>query len=158
MIRYREGDVFESDWDVLAHGCNIRHVMGAGFAKEVKSRYPAAFSVDGVAHKKAFDVFHNLGNFSVAKVEGSSPEHNQGRYVYNLYTQADFGPGRQVDYLAVQNSLRRMYWDLQENDLTSKDICMPRIGCGLGGGFWPIIEEIIKSELKDCPHVYVYSL
>jgi O-acetyl-ADP-ribose deacetylase (regulator of RNase III) len=31
-----------------------------------------------------------------------------------------------------------------------KHIGLPQIGCGLAGGDWSRVKEIIKKELKDC--------
>jgi O-acetyl-ADP-ribose deacetylase (regulator of RNase III) len=43
------------------------------------------------------------------------------------------------------------------NAMDISEIAMPRIGAGLGGGNWNVIEAIIESELT---HVkpYVYTL
>ena len=34
---------------------------------------------------------------------------------------------------------------------------MPRIGCGLAGGKWAVVEPIIQRALEDIP-VFVYDL
>jgi len=34
-------------------------------------------------------------------------------------------------------------------------IGLPKIGCGLAGGDWNIVKEIIQKELKDCNVIIV---
>jgi hypothetical protein len=31
-----------------------------------------------------------------------------------------------------------------------KHIGLPRVGCGLGGGDWMVVERMIRQELKEC--------
>ena len=42
-IIYKEGDLFESSYKILIHGCNDRGVMGSGVALIVREKYPKAY-------------------------------------------------------------------------------------------------------------------
>ena len=39
----KEGNVFDSDADIICHQVNCRSVMGSGVAKEVRERYPEVY-------------------------------------------------------------------------------------------------------------------
>lgn len=70
--------------------------------------------------------------------------------VVNCYTQ--FFPGRNLgkgeiplDYEALTLCMRKM-----NNEFKGMHIGLPKIGCGLAGGDWERVREIIKKELYDC--------
>lgn len=134
-----EGDVLtlleKKRFDVVVHGCNCHHTMGAGIAKQLQSLYPEIGTVDkrtvrGDARK--------LGHFSFATL-------SSGQIVVNAYTQLGVSRrARSVDYAAVRNCLRGV-----RNAFGHFKIGMPKIGAGLGGGDWKIIRQIIIEELGD---------
>lgn len=39
----KEGNVFDSDADIICHQVNCQGVMGSGVAKEVRERYPEVY-------------------------------------------------------------------------------------------------------------------
>ena len=86
---------FPNDINVIAHSCNTRHIMGAGIAKQIKDRYPEAYEADWKAFNYEYDqdgqYVHWLGKFSKAQI-------NDRKYIYNMYTQATIGTGREVNY------------------------------------------------------------
>ena len=51
-----------------------------------------------------------------------------------------------IRYEAVRQSLKKVALFAMEQKAS---IHMPRIGCGLAGGKWEVIEQIIKEELID---------
>lgn len=147
MIEYRKGDLFADKHPVIAHGCNAQGVMGSGFAKLIKEKYPEAYRkysqlwvenqlIPGLAHI----VFVN------------------GTYIANLITQPAYGKlGIQyVSYDAVNLSTKELAAFMEENPNLSH-VAMPKIGAGLGGGDWNIIESIINTNMKDVK-VVVYEL
>jgi O-acetyl-ADP-ribose deacetylase (regulator of RNase III) len=78
-----------------------------------------------------------------------------GKIIVNAVTQDGFGRDgqRYVDYAAIERCFevindRVDSWEVSE-------IAMPRIGAGLGGGDWSIIESIINRTAKSyTPMVY----
>lgn len=123
-------------FDVIAHGCNCMHVMGAGLAAQVRSHFPEAWAADLAT---PYGDPAKLGTCSFAVVRtGAGVLH-----VVNAYTQIGFGTDRmQVDYDAVG---RCMAW--LKSAHAGRRIGLPAIGAGLGGGHWPTIEAIIGREL-----------
>lgn len=77
--------------------------------------------------------------------------------IFNALTQKEFGriPKRYVSYDAVDTSMK--YISDIVRRVKDMDILMPKIGAGLGGGDWNIIESIIKHNFKDLT-VKVYEL
>tara|TARA_Y100000034_G_C6869777_1_gene396891 strand:+ start:232 stop:672 length:441 start_codon:yes stop_codon:yes gene_type:complete len=146
MIKYIKGDLLESDCDVIAHGCNCFGSMGAGIAKQIANKFPKAFKVDFFTERGNKD---KLGTFTVAE---------DGKLVYNLYTQYKYGFGLQVDYVAIKSSFEKMKTDLYDRGIfEDSKIGIPMIGAGLGGGDWEKISKII-NEIFVAKEIYVYTL
>jgi len=142
-----KGDLLElaasGKFDVLVHGCNCQHTMGAGIAKQVKARFPSAFQADLATPKGAT----KLGTISTATV--SLPNHTL--VVVNGYTQVHWrGAGTKVDYQAL-----RTVMSLVKAHFSGRRIGYPKIGAGLAGGDWALIEAIIKEELDGEDHTLV---
>lgn len=145
-ITYIPGDLLSSDCDVLAHGCNCFHSFGAGIARQFKEKYPTSFDADLRSSRGDPE---KLGTFTKAEFDG--------KMIFNLYTQFRYGyPPRQVDYNAVRDSLEAMKGYLEMfSDFDNIKIGMPKIGCGLAGGDWNIVEDIIEDVFCD-KEVFVY--
>lgn len=144
IIKYIEGDLIEiakEGWvDAIAHGCNCQNVMGAGVAKQIKEHFPEAYEKDTEFHQKNLV---QLGKVSYAyhKVVPL--------LICNMYTQDKYGTNKQqVDY----NALRSCFYSLNFKMKATFDrpiLAIPRIGAGLGGGDWEIIEALIDIETPD---------
>lgn len=80
----------------------------------------------------------------------------------NLVAQKGYGPPtkKYVCYDSLRKSLKTFWQQSGAESLGEVAIHMPRIGAGLGGGDWSVIEQIIKDELvtnRDTK-VIVYDL
>ncbi len=163
-LRYRNYDIFEGVWDVFGHGCNCFNVMGAGVAKQVKERYPEAFAVDKKTHlylnPKRETNLELMGRFSMVRYDDDEPEDKRGKSIYNLYTQHAYNSlERQVEYDAVEMALKRMRWDLMNDNIYySAKVAFPKIGCGLAGGNWDVVKDIIQDVFHDHENVTIYYL
>ena len=146
---------FPNDINVIAHSCNTRNIMGAGIAKQIKDRYPEAYEADTKAYDTEYDkngqYVHWLGKFSKAEI-------NDRKYIYNMYTQASVGEGRQVSYEVFWKALKRVEQDLFEMNVNKHEydgspppvLGLPYgISCGLAGGSWGIIKAIIEDIFLD---------
>ncbi|MCS5737387.1 hypothetical protein N1032_27010, partial [Herbiconiux sp. CPCC 203386] len=102
--------------------------------------------------------------FHFFEEEGKDP-----LWVFNLYGQYHFDNKSEeygTRYWALAKALEKMrvvlstrrtlYWP---SDKVLK-IGFPLIGCGLAGGYWDIVEELIKYAFRDTPwvEVYIYTL
>lgn len=150
MIKHVVGDLFTSPDPIILHGCNAQGVMGSGVAKSVKALYPsvyARYAAVCAPHVEAGTTIRLLGTNVI--VPGTAYT------VINSITQHYYGAGKQVSYDAVDQcfaDLARLH-----GGGNPWNISMPKIGAGLGGGEWSIIESIIAARV---PHfnITVHSL
>jgi len=136
----------EGHFDVIIHGCNCFRTMGAGIAKQIKQTFPEAYIADC---NNPCPCLERLGNISYAVVKRLGRDF----VVVNAYTQLNYSrvPGKvSVDYNAVRRSLRRV-----KSLFSGQKIGYPMIGCGLAGGDWDIISQIIDEELAGEDHTLI---
>lgn len=144
----------EGHFGAIIQGCNCQHNMGAGLALQIAKEFPEAEIAD-----KNF-INPTMGDFSWAK----SLEYNF--VIYNLYSQFWYGKPyghtyalnsniynfdtQKNRYNAIRKGLKRI-----NNLCSGKIIGVPKIGCGLAGGNWDIVSQIVKEELTDCMITFV---
>lgn len=145
MITYVQGNLLRSNCDVLVHGCNCFVTWGAGIALQVKKEFPMAYEED--RQTRVGDI-HKLGHIQIVPCTG--------KYIINLYSQYDCSTNTvQLEYGALGRGLRRVkeWADLRAN---WPKIGMPRIGCGLAGGDWDQVSQLIEGTFSDNP-VFIYD-
>lgn len=151
MIKYYTFDIFkifsESQSPViLIHGCNCFNTMGAGFAKQIKDKFPEAYNVDKKTKKGDPN---KLGNFSYYTYNDNGVD----RIILNAYIQYNYGRnGTYINYIALINCLLKI-----KQKFPNYRIIMPKIGSGLAGGNWELISSIISTIFPDTT-IEVYSL
>lgn len=137
MIKHITGDLVRDaeQYDVIAHGCNCFCVMGSGIAPQIKAKFPEAYEVDCAT--TAGDV-NKMG--TITHTVNTTP------IVVNIYTQYDTKGRRSgqmdFDYDAFRKGLKEL-----KAKFSGKSIAMPKIGAGLAGGDWAIIERILEEEM-----------
>lgn len=138
MIKYVQGDLFDSGADILAHGCNCRGGYGSGVAKTMAQKYPKAryYYLD-----KFDEEGWKLGDVQFVSVVG-------GYFIANCATQDEFYPRDKchADYDAIRTCMEKVKVFAKENNRT---VAIPKIGAGLAGGDWNIIEGIINEVFSD---------
>ena len=132
LIKLAQDGVF----DVIVHGCNCMHRMGAGIAKQIGQTFPAALRAD----KQTARSKTKLGTYSSAVVEGL--------YVVNAYTQIAVGKSRSQSVKDRRMQALIDVFKLIKRDFAGKRIGIPKIGAGLAGGNWTDISMTI-SEIMD---------
>lgn len=160
------GDLIElalqGKFDVIAHGCNCFCSMKSGIAPLMANKFGCdTFPLE---HHSLKGCINKLGSIDYMhyqlKMIGSIREDYKGivthdlglpLIVVNAYTQFNYGKNhtdgvsKPLDYEALTLCLRKM-----NKIFKGKHIGLPKIGCGLAGGDWNIVKEIIKKELIDC--------
>lgn len=152
MIHIVRGNLLNSDCTVIIHQANCFAKMGAGIAKQIRDKYPESYVADKdfgipVGSKK------RLGLYSAAKAKS-------GQLIFNMYSQYHYGRGTRTDYKAFEKALRMIIIEATHSQLSKVKIGLPYgIGCGLAGGDWSIVQNIINkiSEEKNWP-IYLYKL
>jgi O-acetyl-ADP-ribose deacetylase (regulator of RNase III) len=129
----------ELEFDVIIHGCNCHCVMGAGIAKTIKERYPQAYIADCEMTIKGDR--SKLGNFSCAMVYTEKTD--EPLLIINAYTQYNWG--KDVNYEAIRSVFKKIYKIYGGRQM---GFGIPQIGCGLAGGDWEIVSEIIDEEMR----------
>lgn len=122
---------------VFLHGCNAQGRMGAGVAKEVASRYPAAYSQYRSACLVSVDDRDLVGTTIPVWVD---PE----LLVVNAVTQQFYGKrgGAKPEWIA--SCLKTV----SEEVSTSSDtvfVTVP-VGCGLGGLDWADVHPLFENS------------
>lgn len=146
MIVYRQGDIFESDELVIAHGCNCSGGFGSGFAKSVARIYPEV--------REAYLHKYNTCGWRLGEVQKVGVEDGSGVTILNCGTQQRYGQpdqGPYVSYPAVREVIKELV------RVCPSGFAMPKIGAGRAGGSWDIISKIIEEESGDV-EVRVYLL
>lgn len=157
-IKYLKGDATEpivigDKYSVICHCCNAIGAWGSGFVVPLGKKYP-------IAREKYLEFIENtpkenrLGSVSFAKV-------NDNIIVANIIGQYYTYPkdGKiPLDYEALEKGFKFIIniFKMHKMPLT---VHMPKIGCGLAGGDWNVVEKIIKNTfIKEEIEVYVYLL
>jgi len=130
------GDLIKqaNEFDIIVHGCNCFCTMGAGIAKQIKDNFNEAHLVD---IQTQYGDKNKLGTITYTK--------NTKPIIVNAYSQYKYTRDEvDVDYEAIRSCMKEI-----KNKFSGKKIGMPLIGCGLAGGAWSIISEIIEEELEN---------
>ena len=138
MIRYITGDLVKDaeQFDVIAHCANCYCTMGSGIAPQIKTKFPEAYAADCATKKGDLN---KLGTISYT--ETTKP------IVVNLYGQFDY-TGRRSGNMDLNYDALRSAIKLMKEKFSGKTFGMGRIGAGLAGGDWSIIEKIIEEEMR----------
>ena len=138
-MNYIVGNLLDTPDKYIIHGCNSQGVMGSGVALQIKETYPQAYT-DYRELCQLLDPIDLLGRTKVSL----QPD---GKVIINAITQLNYGKDgrRYVSYDAIDDCMRGINDWLPKNEICS--ISIPRIGAGLGGGNWKVIEQIISERL-----------
>lgn len=142
MIKIVQGDILQSDKDIIGHQVNCLGVMGAGLAKQIKAKYSETF----LEYKKICDDHKENREELMGHVYMA--HNSDGKIIANIFSQLDVGrTERKTDYKKLKIGLKKVCEYAKENNLS---VALPyKIGCGLAGGNWNIVYKIIDSVFED---------
>lgn len=131
----------EDKLDIVCHQVNCKGVMGAGLAKQIKQTFPMVFQ-----HYKDKCSLIDAGIGGLGDVQFCSVIASNGYIVANVFGQDGYGRGRcNTDY----DALRKAFTTISMS-FPNATIRIPYLmGCGLGGGDWDIVTNIIEETLID---------
>lgn len=123
----KHGDLLESVTEgYILHGCNAQGVMGSGFARHIRDKYP-------IVYEEYLRSYQSVGLFlgSVYPVIV-----NDKLAVLNGITQEHYGRDGQiyVSYHSLYDVFKGAITCIEYDLVPSRDLHMPLIGGGLGGG------------------------
>lgn len=137
MIHYLKGDATQPK-AVIVHCCNNVGAWGAGFVLAISARWPEP-------EQRFYRMDRTLGAVDFVEI-------NEHLIIANLIGQNGLGKGA-VNYEAILDGLKKVNAYCIKHNAT---LHMPRMGCGLAGGSWPVVESIIKEAIDvEC---FVYDL
>ena len=160
MLKYKTGNLIDAalsgEVHIIAHQANCFCTMRSGVAKAIAEAFPSAREVDESTKRGARS---KLGCYSVAL------DNNDSTIIFNLYGQYGFKnfyktpqlKDQRTDYNALRSALKEMRHYLATWGLVDYSVGLPKLGSGLGGGKWSVIETIIAKELNGLD-VTIYSL
>jgi O-acetyl-ADP-ribose deacetylase (regulator of RNase III) len=153
MIVYKQGDVVQALLDgevtMLIHQTNCQGVMGSGIARQIKEKIPNAYKEYKDSERRNGGLY--LGGVTIGMV--ATPKGDG--YVFNVNGQDEYQDRLKcnTNYAYLAKGLIGVIDYATVDDI----IAMPKIGAGLGGGDWKIIEALIESAFEGRT-VYVYTL
>lgn len=122
----------QGEFDVIVQGCNCFCTMGSGIAREIRHRYPNAYTVDLATLEGDYN---KLGTFTMSP---ANLDREQSKFlIVNAYTQYGFNRGQERDdlfeYVSFAMILQKLAF-MQAEHVPNGRFGFPKIGCGLAGG------------------------
>ncbi|MCC8409474.1 macro domain-containing protein [Mucilaginibacter sp. UR6-1] len=147
MIRYIEGNILESNAEVLVNTVNTMGIMGKGLALQFKKEFPQNFKIYQTACKEGrFDI----GDLVVT--EEDSLLYGK-KTIVNLPTKTDWRKPSEYSY--IETGLKKIAELIAARNI--KSVAIPSLGTGHGGLDWGRVKNIIEDIVgnTDCD-VQVY--
>lgn len=155
IIKEIKANLLYAPQEHIGHGVNCQGVMGSGVAKTLYKKWPRVkeqyleFCKIYTSHGYSKEAL--LGEIQAVALY---PTFGRNSYIWNMFTQYNYGTGNQK-YL-LDSALIDCFAALVQKDI--KEIAIPKIGCGLAGGNWEEVKELINQVTGRYLDVYVYYL
>jgi O-acetyl-ADP-ribose deacetylase (regulator of RNase III) len=139
MIKYIEGDIFESKAEALINTVNTVGVMGKGIALQFKKAFPNNYKSYVEACKK--------NEIQIGKVFIVKDSNLQigAKYIINFPTKKHWRNSSEYHY--IESGLDDLIRVLKEYKI--KSVAIPPLGAGNGGLEWEKVKIIIEHKLKS---------
>lgn len=162
MINYVIGDATQPIGDghkFILHVCNNKGGWGAGFVLALSKRWPEPERDYRDWHAGKLSLPFGLGHNQIVTVESDgNPLGNSIRVINMVAQEAYSKPGQPaIRYEALEKCLQGVNRLCISGIFPNVSIHMPRIGCGLAGGKWPEVENIIVNTIDPSIPVNVYD-
>lgn len=144
-IRFVRGDATAPEGDgprIVAHVCNDIGAWGRGFVLALSRRWDQPEAAYREWHTAGAEAGFSLGGVQFVQVEPTL-------WVANMIGQHGIRRGKSgppIRYEMVAECLARVADKAVE---LGASVHMPRIGCGLAGGDWSRVEQLVQSALSD---------
>mgnify|MGYP001326912039 CR=1 FL=1 len=145
MIKYTDGNLLDSEADILVNAVNCVGVMGKGIALEFKTRYPEMFESYRALCQKG-DI--QVGRLFLWKGPKTKP-------IFNFPTKEHWKNKSEIEW--IDNGLQVLRKSLLEV-FPDKSIAIPKLGCDNGGLNWEDIKPLVVKHLGDLDNdIYIYE-
>lgn len=162
---YRVGNLLDSNCDYICHQVNCQGRMASGIAKQIRDRWPEVYNAYISAYKdRENEILHNCGSFEhMPDVSETLLGYlqkvpvNEKQVVINMFAQQYYG------YDGKRYTSYDAFWaclgGIRDSVPKGSKIGFPyKIGCGLGGANWNVIEAMIFEVLDEDYEIYIYCL
>jgi len=144
LITFLQGDMFRSNAQVITNTVNCVGVMGAGLAKEFKSKYPGMYEDYSERCEKGL-------------VRAGEPYlwEDEDVQILNFPTKRHWHQDSKIE--DIEAGLKYLSENFRSMGINS--IALPPLGCGLGNLKWADVRKLIEKYLTAIPdlEVYVYE-
>lgn len=151
MVTHVKGNLLGSDCDYICHQVNCQGRMGSGLAKQIRNWFPEVYeSYMDICTDERLAPEDILGTIDIV---GTNARYD----VISIFGQLNYGyDGAQyTSYVDFGHALEQIKDYIPEG---SKIGFPKNIGCGLGGGNWTVIYNLIAAILGGKFDVYIYEL
>ncbi|WP_042400633.1 macro domain-containing protein [Streptacidiphilus carbonis] len=127
---------------VIAHVCNDQGGWGKGFVLALSRRWPEPEKAYRRWHRERATNAFGLGAVQLVQVD-------RLLWIANMIGQHGTRTGSKgvpVRYEAIDTALASLAEQVLE---LNASVHMPRIGCGLAGGRWELVEPLVRTRLSD---------
>jgi len=133
-------DICSVQTGVIIHQCNAQGKMNSGVAKALRLKYPKIWESYSRVVDPSLSADHGSSFLGLTIAVKVAPE----LFIVNAVAQQFYGKdGRKyTSYDALDRCLMQV-----SEDFPDEFYHLPMIGCGLGGGKWEVVQEIIKHRL-----------
>ncbi len=142
IFQYVSGDLLCSHAQTYVNTVNTVGVMGKGIALQFKRRYPEMFE----AYQKVCKA-HLLDVGKLYLWKGAE------KWILMFPTKKHWRDASQIEF--IESGLKKFVDNYCRIGIQS--IAFPKLGCGLGGLEWEVVQPLMEKYLKDLPiDVFVY--
>lgn len=144
-ISYLHGDLLESHANIIVHQVNCMGVMGAGLARQIRSKWPNVYNEYRALCDEVSAPRDLMGKAQMVSVE-------PGCSVANCFAQQDYRRAGQNICLTDYGSLSLALNEVREfaTSINARAVALPfELGCGLAGGDCNIVRDIIDEALGN---------
>lgn len=141
----KEGNVFDSDADIICHQVNCQGVMGSGVAKEVRERFLNVYEQYHELCELHKDYTAGLlGTAQIIPVYGGRKE----LYIANCFGQDKYGYNG-AQYTSIGALMEAFVYVAEQARQFNWKVAMPyKIGCCRGGADWDTVKKIIDTTFQ----------
>jgi O-acetyl-ADP-ribose deacetylase (regulator of RNase III) len=137
MIKYKSGDIFESNAHALVNTVNTIGVMGKGIALQFKKAFPNNYKAYAQACKNGEVTIGKLFVFTDSNIQ------LKDKIIINFPTKNNWRKPSEYSY--IESGLDDLIRIIEEKNI--KSIAIPPLGAGNGGLDWHIVKKIINKKL-----------
>lgn len=141
MLLVKKGNIFDCDEDIIAHQVNCLGVMGGGIALQIRNLYPTVYTTYyEYCKKRKHEKEKLLGNLLICNTKN--------KIIANCFGQLNISKRKcMTDYEMLKKSFTTLKMYAENCNLS---IALPyKIGCGLAGGDWEIVYNILKDLFEQ---------